>query len=274
MADGGAPGMVFLKPNMPGIPLLDQSNYTVWRMRMRITAEHLGLWDAFVNVLPQPLSQADAERDRRGKAFIGMHCSDLFMFHVEQATSAKAAWDILIALNAASSSARKLLLRQKMVGFKMSAREGVLEYFTKASQLRSDLAAAEEPMSDNQAVHMILAGLPARFNTTVQILQNNVVLSPTECLAKLLVAEQMLDAREEEPPTAYFSRSGGGAGGGGGAKRRWDGDSSRGAQQGGGTRVPDPQLLVVVVVAVVVVVRGLVSLALPKVGSKVHAGSA
>ena len=138
---------------------------------MRITAEHLGLWDAFVNVLPQPLSQADAERDRRGKAFIGMHCSDLFMFHVEQATSAKAAWDILIALNAASSSARKLLLRQKMVGFKMSAREGVLEYFTRASQLRSDLAAAEEPMSDNQVVHMILAGLHSHYGKATKVLQ-------------------------------------------------------------------------------------------------------
>lgn len=204
---------------------------------MRITAEHLGLWEAFVTVLPQPLSQADAERDRRAKAFIGMHCSDLYMFHVEQAPTAKAAWDALTALNAASTSARRLLLRQQMVSFKMTAREGVLEYFTRASQLRSDLAAAEEPLTDDQAVHMILAGLPARFSTTVQILQSHAVLSPTECLAKLLVAEQMLDAREEEPPTAYYSRFGGG---GGGAKRRWEGASSRGGQQGGGNQAVGP----------------------------------
>jgi hypothetical protein len=221
---------MYIKPSMPGIELLNDTNYGTWHLRLMMAAEHLELWQAFVT------DMTGTEIDRRAKTFIGMHVSDLHLSTVMSCTSAKDAWDTLHSTFAASSKSRALLLRRAMVGFSMGPNQSVLSYVNEAKELQRDLALAGEPLMADQVVSMVLAGLPDRFSTVVQILQHSMASATmNDVLTKLLVAEQMVAAREKEPPTAYLGH----ANTGGILKRARfpeDGGSSRagGQQQGGG----------------------------------------
>jgi uncharacterized membrane protein YgcG len=173
-----------------------------------------------------------------------MHVSDLHLFTVMHATSAKDAWDTLKSQQSASAKSQSLLLRRKMIDFKMGPNQSVLQYVNAAMVLQQDFVLAGKPMLAEEAVNMVLAGLPDRFSTVVQILQHSIdSLTMHDCLTKLLVAEQMVAAREEEP-TAYYGHADRGNRGvlkrvrfpedGGSSRAGLQHDGGGGRQSGGG----------------------------------------
>lgn len=244
--------VMYIKPSMPGIEQLNGKNYAIWSMRVQMAAEHLDLWPAIAT----DMRETNVELDRRAKTYLGMHVTDLHLFTVMHAASAKAAWDALKSQHSAAAKSRSCLLHRTKVNFCMNDGQSVLEYVMEAKQLESTFALAGEPLTSDQAVTMVLAGLPDRFSTIVQILQNSAEsITLDDCLTRLLVAEQMVAAREKEP-TAYIghvnngntfkrvrfhedggsSRAGGQHVGGGGGGKQFGGQRSGqfGRSNGGG----------------------------------------
>ena len=88
--------------------------------------------------------------------------------HVTGKSNAYEMWDSLTKLYQSSNENRKMLLRKKLKGIKMTKAENVTTYLTKITQVRDELGAVGEVVVDSELVRTALNGVTKQWTAFVE----------------------------------------------------------------------------------------------------------
>ncbi|KAJ9514290.1 hypothetical protein QJQ45_012314 [Haematococcus lacustris] len=179
-----------LSGNQPTI--LDDDNWPIWSIRTEGLLIEAGLWSVVADgVTPLPTapaanatqqeqaaynaelarSRAETALDRKAKAFIQRHVSNLHIFTVKNANSAQDSWDTLESQFTQSSVARQSQLQQQLSLLRMEPGESVSRFYARLQQLLTELEACSCETSESTVVLAILAALPPEYEGTVERLR-------------------------------------------------------------------------------------------------------
>ena len=181
------------------IEKLDVDNYVTWRKKMKALLVSKDLWTPVTEDAP-----VDKKADQKALALITLCLCDHNLSTLDEAETAKAAWDTLKKVYEASSNARKLQLKRELNTLKKDAAETVTAYVTRAKDLRNQLATTGYEVKDEEVVLSVLTGLPSEYETIVTILESSdgkLVLN--DLLPKLLTVEQRIKPEETK---AYYTK--------------------------------------------------------------------
>ncbi|KAJ9505141.1 hypothetical protein QJQ45_006594 [Haematococcus lacustris] len=149
-----------LSGNQPTI--LDDDNWPIWSIRTEGLLIEAGLWSVVADgVTPLPTapaanatqqeqaaynaeltrSRAETTLDRKAKAFIQRHVSNLHIFTVKNANSAQDSWETLESQFTQSSVARQSQLQQQLSLLRMEPGESVSRFYARLQQLLTELEA-------------------------------------------------------------------------------------------------------------------------------------
>ena len=165
---------------------LDSDNYMSWSIRMKALLVSKGLWTA-VTVDTEP--PADVEK---ALAQVILHVKDHHLVTLNNCSTAKMAWELLKNTYEAKTNARKLLLRKEFIQLKMGA-ETLTHYVGRAKDMRTQLQAAGQAVTEQELAIQVLAGLPPAYSMITTVLTaSDTALSVDGMMPKLLQAEQMI----------------------------------------------------------------------------------
>uniref|UniRef100_A0A803PMY8 Retrotransposon Copia-like N-terminal domain-containing protein n=1 Tax=Cannabis sativa TaxID=3483 RepID=A0A803PMY8_CANSA len=167
-------------PNNNLLPLnlrLDRSNYPLWRSLVLAAVRAYNLDGHLLGTNPQP--QRNLAGNTPNPAFqqwirldqFIMHwlmnsISEAMLAHVIHCQTSAEIWTVLNQLFATRSRARLLQIR----GLLQSTKKGsftIDDYFLKMKQYADSLAAAEQPISDDDLILYILGGLGSEYESVV-----------------------------------------------------------------------------------------------------------
>ncbi|KAJ9515742.1 hypothetical protein QJQ45_008622 [Haematococcus lacustris] len=172
--------------------ILDDDNWPIWSIRTEGLLIEAGLWSVVADgVTPLPTapaanatqqeqtayaaelarSRADSALDRKAKAFIQRHVSNLHIFTVKSADSAQDAWETLESQFTEYSVARQSQLQQQLSLLRMEPGESVARFYARLQQLLTELEACNCETSESTVVLAILAALPPEYESTVERLR-------------------------------------------------------------------------------------------------------
>ena len=188
------------------IEKLDVDNYATWSIRMRALLITKGLW----GVCKETPADLEAGRapDEKALAMIILCVKDCHLSTLAKCQTAKEAWDTLEQVYQAKSNARRLQLKRELNALSKGEDEPLTSYVARAKAIRDQLVAVGHTISDEDVVLPLLAGLPAEYDTLVEILlASDDKLDLEKVQAKLLQVEQRRSQpiTEKEYGSAYYS---------------------------------------------------------------------
>lgn len=165
--------------------------WTVWRARVKGRIAEKG-WTA-------ALADAESEFSEQARGVLLNAVGDQYLSLVEDADSAAAAWDALVALYEQDSTANYATLLKQFSNLKMGQREDIVSYMARSKNLAAQLSAAGDEVQDRRLVVQILSGLPATFHVISTLIQNTDPLPNLAVLQAKLVTEEKQMERNLKP---------------------------------------------------------------------------
>ncbi|XP_075521562.1 uncharacterized protein LOC142554768 [Primulina tabacum] len=206
-------------------PILDGSNYALWKVKMRVFIKSIEerAWQRVLDGWSPPKIE-DADGDTRlkpestwtidevqtsnfnSKALNAIFSSvDTRMFNlITNCVCAKEAWDILHKHCEGSESVRKTRLRMvasKFESLRMEDRESILEYDSRLRQLSNEAHSLGDPMSNERLVNKVLRSLPEKFNVKVCAIEESKdtsTINMDELMSSLRTFEMNLDLQKKD----------------------------------------------------------------------------
>ena len=163
-----------------------------------------GLWQAVAD--PDQLTEDQKHDDCDGKALaaIILHIRPQLQYLLQPDDTAKAAWDRIRASFGGKSKAQQTTIRRRLAAVKKLPTESVSDYFGRVLLLRDELVLSGAEMKDSDLMPYLLAGLPAEFDTTVDLLEDVSDVAPA--LSRLQITEDRLRNRRNTAPPTKHSR--------------------------------------------------------------------
>ena len=209
---------------------LDGTNYPLWAYMMRHVLVAKGLWNIVQGIDVRPVVVVDAAnaaeigavedvagssisvapvrappltaeqirwdgKDAQAHALIALSVKRAIIPHIRSCKTAKDAWDILSTLYQARNEARVAYLRKQIESEHMNEGDSMDSFLTKVKDLKEQLIAADEVLSDSSLVQTVLNGLPDSyqgFASTLRLMMkgNPNALSFEELVFVLLQEDQ------------------------------------------------------------------------------------
>ena len=209
-------------------------------MKMEAVLKLKGVWPAVRDGIAADdaaVAVKKKEMDDKARSLIVLGVSDHHLSMLADCATAKACWEALHNIYRAKTVARRQQLRREMNRLQKDPRDTIVVYVDKSRRLWQELVATGLDMKESELVWCLLAGLPAEFNTMVEIIEGKYDksddISLSEVLPQLLQVEQRHAQKESQTTTqALFTRSGGNSGNGGNNART--GNNWRSGNSGGG----------------------------------------
>jgi transposase InsO family protein len=191
---------------------LDVNNYATWAVRMKMLLMHKELWAAVAD--PGSLEAAERSKLNKALSLILLNVKDHHLLTLESCQTPSEAWDALKAVYQASNTARQMQLRKELNSLSKQATETIALYAGRVRGLWSDLSSAGVTVTEQDVAMAMLAGLPAEYQTVVEVLEGSVAqLSFAAVMPRLLVAEQRVLSRLSAESQAFAARTVGKSGG-------------------------------------------------------------
>ncbi|XP_073018336.1 uncharacterized protein [Primulina eburnea] len=216
-------------------PVLDGSNYALWKVKMRVFIKSIDerAWQRVLDGWSPPKLE-DADGDTRlkpestwtvdevqtsnfnSKALNAIFSSvDTRMFNlITTCVCAKDAWEILQKHCEGSASVRKTRLRMvtsKFESLRIVDKESILEYDCRLRQLSNELHGLGDPIPNERLVNKVLRSLPERFNVKVCAIEESKdtsTINLDELMSSLRTFEMNLDLqRKDKGKTIAFEAS-------------------------------------------------------------------
>ena len=212
---------------------LDEDNYFEWSARMQGLFQVKKLWQTV-----RGIGDFNEELDAQARGLIMLNVERHHLALVVGCASSKAAWTALEDMYKAASHARRRQLKKELNALHMERSETLTKYMGRASELRDQLQAAESPITEDELLQAVFAGLPPDYETVVTVLESSdEEMKLRDVVPKLLQVEQRLKQGGEEKgadsAAAFYSgRRSGSVAGLAGRGRGRGGNRSGGASHG------------------------------------------
>jgi hypothetical protein len=192
------------------IPQLGGDNWSVWKAKFCALLEYKGLYVA----IEKPETVEGRKASGQAKALMILHTQDAYVKLIVGERTAAQAWKKLEDNFEKKSNARVIQLRKKLTGMKLGGGQSIAEYLSEIRELKVDLEAAGQTVTDTELVVFALNGLPKEYATLVEFLElGDSDLSLDEIQPKLMQREQKLKLQggedvngEKDTATAYVAQ--------------------------------------------------------------------
>ena len=176
------------------IPQLGSENWPVWKAKFQALLEYKGLYVA----IEQPESVEGRKASGQAKALMVLHTEDAYVkLFVGEATAALA-WKKLEDNFEKRSNARVIELRKRLASMRLTKEQGIAEYLGEFREIKVNLEAAGQTVTDVELGFFALQGLPREYATLVEILElGETALSLDVIQPKLMQREQRLKLERE-----------------------------------------------------------------------------
>ena len=172
------------------------------------------LWSIVAGTEGTPDETTEAEKyskymlwSDRALATIVLAIEPSLLYLVGDPVDPAAVWNKLAGQFQKKTWANKLSLREKLVTMKLSDSGSMREYIKDKTEIFDELAAIAEPITDEDKVVYLLAGLPDTYDVLVTALESGseAVPAPEIVAERLFREEQKLKDKEETEETVYVS---------------------------------------------------------------------
>lgn len=177
---------------------LNGTNYPTWKVQCRMALIREGLWGivAGTEERPDPATEGDkyakymARRDR-ALANIVLAIEPSLLYIIGDPEDPEAVWRKLSGQFQKKTWANKLSLRKKLVTMKLSDSGSMREHIKRMTETFDELAVIAEPISEEDKVVYLLAGLPESYDMLVTALEGtSEAVPPFEVVTERLLREE------------------------------------------------------------------------------------
>ena len=185
---------------------LKGTNYMTWKVQCRMALVREGLWGIVAGTEECPDATTHPEKhakyiSRRDRALatIVLAVDPSLLYLLGDPQDPKVVWGKLSGQFQKKTWANKLTLRKKLFTMKLSDSASMSEYVKKMTEVFDELAVVAEPVSDEDKVVYLLAGLPEGYDVLVTALESGSDTVPAleTVTERLLREEQRMKGREE-----------------------------------------------------------------------------
>jgi hypothetical protein len=155
------------------------SNYLQWKVRMSAILKENKIWSFVSTIVVVPSANSIAldlheVKEAKAQRLILDGMKDDLIPHLVEKKIAKEMWDALKNLYEAKNENRKMALKEKLHNTKMGKGESVSSYITRVAEVKDELAAVGEVISNSELVRIALKGFTKEWEVFVKC----VVLPP------------------------------------------------------------------------------------------------
>lgn len=159
-----------VKPKEGGLssiqcPMLNQSNYTVWAMKMRIALRAHKVWDIIETAPTGELDEEKKEKNIMAMALLVQSIPETLTLQLGELGTAKEVWEAIKTRNVGAERVKEARLQTLMNEFdrlKMKDTEKIDEFAGKLSEIASKSAALGEKIEESKLVKKFLKSLPRK----------------------------------------------------------------------------------------------------------------
>jgi transposase InsO family protein len=151
---------------------LDEANWLVSHVQARAVLRAEGLWSAIDPGFGEELTPEQEQIDTYAKAWLLTKVAPHLVYEIEDAFSAKEAWDRLVSKHLTQLRGQVSGLLDQILHIKKGEKESVMQYSARAKELARKVSLASDGKSMGEA-HMltfVLKGLPAQYATTLDVI--------------------------------------------------------------------------------------------------------
>ena len=182
-----------IKIDKGDIPLLVQGNWNLWKGSVLLALEEAGVDDVLCD--NTPYDSMGAELRQRSKI---VRAAMLRRINREERTllqhdgtlTAKDVWDRLHESYGIHNAATSLRILGKYWTLKKTANETVMQYYTRALSLASELRESGEKISETDMVATIMNGLPRKYNLVKVTIHASGGMPALDRLKMILINEE------------------------------------------------------------------------------------
>ncbi|GJT43375.1 zinc finger, CCHC-type containing protein [Tanacetum coccineum] len=184
-------------------PMLNNSNFNIWAIRMQVILEANDLWEV---VEPQPTTQIDNKADKTAIAFIFQALPEDQILQVAKHKSARTVWDALKTRHVGENrvqQAKQQTLKAEFEALQMKENESVDSFISKISSITSRATNVGLTFEDSTLVRKLLTAVPDRFLHIVASIEqysNLDNMSLDEAIGRLKTFEERLKCKKERQP--------------------------------------------------------------------------
>jgi hypothetical protein len=176
------------------IPQLGGNNWSIWKAKFQALLEYKGLMVA----VDEPNFVEGRKASGQAKALMILHTEDAFVKLIVGESTAAKAWEKLKQNFEKKSNARVVQLIGKLTNMKLGENQTIAEYLGEFREIKEDLEAAGQTVSDLQLAVHALRGLSKGYKTLREILEaGDFELSLDTIQPKLMQREQTLRLQSE-----------------------------------------------------------------------------
>jgi 2-phosphoglycerate kinase len=149
------------------------SNYLQWKVRMSVVLEENNIWNYVSSVVVVPTTNLVAldlheVNEAKAQRIILDGVKDHLIPHLVEKKTTKEMWDALKNLFEVKNENQKMALKAKLHDTKMGKEESVSSYLTRVAQVKDELAAIGEVISDSELVRIALKGFTKEWKVFVK----------------------------------------------------------------------------------------------------------
>jgi hypothetical protein len=149
------------------------SNYLQWKIWMLVVLKENKIWNYVSSVVVAPTTNLVAldfheVKEAKAQRIILDGVKDHLIPHLAEKKTTKEMWDTLKNLFEAKNENQKMTLKDKLHDTKMGKGESVSFYLTRVVQVKDELAAVGEVISDLELVRIALKGFTKEWEVFVK----------------------------------------------------------------------------------------------------------
>lgn len=175
--------------------------FHTWQMKVKFTLMRENLWSL---VQPSGASSStsgvspprDIAKEEKAFAIIALGLSDNYLHHISDLESPSEAWHKLDVLFGASSHTSKLALKIAFFALTMDSGSSVATHVNNLRSLMTQLASVNSPITEEDAMAVLLKSMPDTYDTIVTTLKNLPNPSLEGIISALQEEERKREARK------------------------------------------------------------------------------
>jgi gag-polypeptide of LTR copia-type len=192
-------------------PMLNDANYGLWAVKMKIILRALGVWEAIEGKVP-----IEEDKDHGALAVISQVVPDTVMMAIAEKDSAKEAWEAIKEMSVGEDRVRKArtqVLKRQFDRIIMEGSTNILEFSQKLTSMVGEIRSLGVELKDSAVVEKLFSAVPDRFFPIIGTIEqwgDVSTMSVTEAIGCLRVFEESLKGRQhhkEEEEKMMFTRA-------------------------------------------------------------------
>ena len=169
-------------------------NYPAWKFKMKLFLMQKGYWKAVTG------EEKSAEKDEKALIMIGLAVNDDQIIYVQDAATAKEAWENLASVYNNPGTANKMYLQEKLMTAKLEEGKSIKTHIEEMRRTVSQLAGFNVKVSNDEYKLALLRSLPRNYESLIVTLEKLIdQLGIEDIHARLLREEarqKTVDVRE------------------------------------------------------------------------------